>query len=436
MFPIVVEVLVFIVLLPTATVHWPSLPLLVAYTKCRIYFEMLGKLSSEELALRVQNAASLEDLVKMEESLSQQANCGSALSSSGAYNDCADSKAMRDKLWESFSVAVAAFHADLFLLLTLFEIGADDPQSCQLTEAPLNCLLSEESWRQKQDELFDRYASLERSIPPGILELEPLRSERDLLNKVKVAGDRALAAFQDDHSSDSSVEKALAELKVLNEWTEKQVLNLESIQDDSKSLQGFAYEVVQPVHRVLEKAQTLIASIELSSKDARLLEALKQFNEMWLYFLSSLRNRLDCVLCELHDSKPLELLVSECVAYLKRLPSFMEEIDDLQLLPAGHDGVIAATRVEEFQKTLEAWKERYAQLRLALMLFYQASLSGLTWLPTEESLIVQSAQRQQEFETVSRELQEWAEEESHSDTWREVYGSIVAIKNRVSLLMD
>lgn len=351
--------------------------------------------------------------------------------------------------WKKFSTAISTVHSELESLCTVCDVCSRDPKRFSVSSPPNDVLQNETEWKNKMNSISDFLDRLHQSASDLHVSPSVLDDEEKLLKNVRIKGYEALACLrkmkEKNEEHNALKKKFLSRLQKLNDWCEKQVLNLEAMQDNPVDMQTYAFDFVGPSEEIVEKLSSLFKSVEkFALEDGEIIAALKDFYEMWLYLLDSLVDRLACMMCELHDTKPLEVLIDECTAYLKRIPTFMGEIN--QLLEA--TSVIGSTKEEcnavlvvarglqDLEKILEQWKERYVLQKASSDLFKQASLSRLTFLPSTEKLVIQSVQRQQEYENVSNELRSWAEEESHSDSWREVYSAIVAIKNRISRLIE
>eukprot|EP00796_Vickermania_ingenoplastis_P005079 gene5079-3665_t len=420
----------------------------------------------EELALELEAADTLEKLIALERSsglefttealesrnkaIVEAENASSMLEAAAKAVECVESSPLTSssESWKRFSSQLARLHAEEELLLAVCETACNDPHHYPKSYEPFDVLADPEKWSKTINNIAESLAQLQETAEAIQAPSEACKENVELLDELRGKGAKSLNALRvakgSNETQTKQKQKFLSHLSKLNAWAEKQVVNLEAMHEDPADLQAFAFDFVGPCGDVTHKLVTVFESIApFALYDDDIVAALQSFHELWFYLLDSLVHRLSCLMCELHDTKPLEELLQECVSYLRRLPVFVRELKDTTRPSVGGSSnmefnniLAAAEGLSNLEDVLKAWREHHALLQSILGDFREMLLSRLTFVPSDEALIMQSVQRQQEYESVVGELRTWAEEESHAESWREVYSSIVTIKNRVCDMME
>lgn len=411
---------------------------------------------SSDLAVASQSA-SLDELVKLEEEAS--AFFSSFMDSGKNEPNVAaqvveetGSSVLRKRFsgqpWRRYGMKAAELQAELSVLLVMAETCLKDPKQFPTSIHSYSLLGEKEACNVKIDALRDMLDELKEERSRLDLPFLSLKSDEGLLEEVqrKVSeATHALSREEEVAAHDTRVKKRfLSHLQKLGEWTEKQVINLESVQEDPSDIQAFAFDFVAPCADVAEKLDSIFAPVRDLASDAEVTSALSEFCEMWFFLLDSLVHRLSCLVIELHDTKPLDTLLGESVEFLQRAPDVLRGLQESLVVssarPTAQEECATVTAYCDsfpaLATMLGSWRERYALQQSAVEMFREVALSRLTFVPSDEKRVIQSIQRQQDFDAVTEELRAWAEEESHADSWREIYSSIVALKNRVSALAE
>lgn len=381
------------------------------------------------LLSRIEESATLEQLIALEDEAASQfsyLDSNYSLATSGALPTASD--------WKTFCDEVSSFHGELQLILTVCKILADKPEG----SASLDVLSNEEKWSAKNKRLQEEYENLKRVAKKNNFPDHVLSEEKRLLREVQQGAKRVLDASLVVNEEESNLQAAksrfLSRLQRLNDWVEKQVVNLEAMKENEKDLQAFAYRFVEASSSLTEKlCKTFDEVKEFILKDKEMLFSLQQFVELWFYLLDQLLHCLAQAVCEIHDSTPLEEVAGECSMYLKQLPEIFSKHANTS---GPHSLQSTAEDAQEFATILETWRDRYTFQQSAMKFFRETALSRLTYIPSDDKYVVDAVQRQQEYEQIVGELRAWAEEESRTVSWRSIYDKITMLQDTVDTMIQ
>lgn len=409
-----------------------------------------------ELRRLLDNAQSLEELIGLEAKIapffaSDYSTAEAVLSpqkNSNTEMNAMPSSMLNAVQWSKLADDFSAVHRAIQELLALCEMCTKETEGfIEYSKTAQVVFASTENWDNKRKCVMERFTQLREKA--GQFNLSPLLLEEEkLLLDVEKKGLVTLAKvkkYREDKEQDQPLlvkKDVLAQFDTLQQWTEKQVVNLEAVQEDTVDLQTFSYDVIASAGELMDTIDALFEKVHGASlDDPDVVKSLRQFGEMWFYLLDSLVDRLSFAMIETHDTLPLETLLSTCSeTYFTALREFIQKVkhecsEKIDGTRTELSSVLStAEGLKDYDKLLGSWRERYSLQKSAFNLFRNAGVSRLTYVPSED--IVLSVQRQHELDCVANELRSWGEEESRSESWMDIYNAIVDVKKRVTKMIS
>lgn len=345
--------------------------------------------------------------------------------------------------WRKLSEDIFSTYAEIQELLVVCEMCIENA-TCFLKyfSSAQNVFENLEAWESKCQHISEQIEHLNEKASQLQLPRRLLAEENALLPELKTKGKSAFeklkaSKFSREQQSVLNVEKEFVhQMSKLGKWAEKQVVNLEGEEQNPEHLQSFAYDFANRAGELISTVEKIFKKVQgVALDDCDVVKSLREFGEMWFYLLDTLQERLSSAVIEVHDSTPLEALLSECLKmYFKPLLKFIGDIQSASAeksidVENVSSVLTTAEGLEDLQKMLESWRERYCLQKNAFSVFKEVALSRLTYVPTEDTVL--SEQRQQEIDIVVNELQSWVEEESRSQSWSSVFNDFAEIKNTV-----
>lgn len=345
--------------------------------------------------------------------------------------------------WRKLSEDIFTTYAEIQKLLVVCEMCAENA-TCFLNyfSSVQDAFQNSEAWEAKCQHIAEQIGHLNEKVSQLQLPCHLLAEENELLSELRTKGKAAVntvnvSKFSKEQQSVMMVKKEfIYQMNKLGKWTEKQVVNLEGEKENPEHLQSFAYGFTNRARELTSIVEKLFEKVQgVALDDRKVVKALREFGEMWFYLLDSLTERLSFAVIEVHDSTPLEALLSECLEmYFKPLLEFIGEVHSASTEKSMNvenlsSVLTTAEGLKDLQKMLESWRERYCLQKNAFNLFKEVALSRLTYVPSEDTVL--SEQRQQETDIVVNELQSWVEEESRSESWSSVFNAFAELKKTV-----
>lgn len=350
--------------------------------------------------------------------------------------------------FRKFCDDLSVIHGEIQDLITICDMCMKETDCFRKYSKSAQAIFAtKEAWEKKRKHVMHQLVQLREKAKQLHLPLHLLAEENELFLELEKKGLAALEMVKECQSAEEQQQPALvkknflAELDKIVQWTEEQVVNLEAVQEDSADLQLFAYDLIAPARKLMVTVDALFDKVRESALvDAEVVKRLRQFGEMWFYLFDALAERLSFTMIEIHDTKPLEeLLLESTETYFMDLPKFIQEVNSACTEAKGTTGdetaaaLTTAVGLHDFEKLLASWRERYSLQKSAFNLFRNSALSRLTYVASEDTVL--SVQRQHDLDTVTKDLTKWAEEESRSESWSDIYNAVVNVKRTVSQML-